>query len=105
MVLFIIYGELTISETKCIINNLIRQLSHGDCSYSLYQSQQSYVVIVDDSVLHSTLPHYNSYLSYPLCVYRVFTEVRPSKSIPENNHKNPSNNQSKTFAASMLLTF
>lgn len=34
-VLFIIYGELTVSETKRIINNLKHQLSHGDCRYSL----------------------------------------------------------------------
>lgn len=33
--LFIIYGELNVSENKCIINNLICQLSRGDCSYSL----------------------------------------------------------------------
>lgn len=34
-VLFLIYGELTVSETKRVINNLKCQLSRGDCSYSL----------------------------------------------------------------------
>lgn len=32
-VLFIIYGQLTVSETKCIISK--HQLGRGDCSYSL----------------------------------------------------------------------
>lgn len=34
-VVFIIYGELIVSESKCIAGNLMRHLSHGDCSYSL----------------------------------------------------------------------
>lgn len=34
-VLFIIYGKLTVPETKRIVNNLKRQLSRGDFSYSL----------------------------------------------------------------------
>lgn len=34
-VVFIIYGELIVSESKCIVRNLMRHLSHGDCSYSL----------------------------------------------------------------------
>lgn len=32
---FLIYGELIVSETKRVINNLKLQLSRGDCSYSL----------------------------------------------------------------------
>lgn len=34
-VVFIIYRELIVSEPKCIVGNLMRHLSHGDCSYSL----------------------------------------------------------------------
>ena len=32
---FLLFIKLAVPETKCIVNNLKRQLSRGDCSYSL----------------------------------------------------------------------
>lgn len=87
-VLFIIYGELTVSETKCITNNLIRQWSRCDCSHSLYQSQQNVVKLTTTSFPIS-FTHSVSFLvscrvlnSFWTFIYLiVFPEVLPSKSI------------------------
>lgn len=52
-VIIIIYGELTVSETKCIVNNLRRQLGCGDGRYSLSIETNSvnYKVVLNCSFL------------------------------------------------------
>lgn len=93
-VLFIIYGELTVPQTKCInnINNPMHQSSHGDCSYSLCVSEPTMLLTCYGR------PHLFSYSS---CCWGTV----PSKIIifsKENNWKHINKSKEIKYYKSML---
>lgn len=88
-VVFIIYGELIVSESKCIVKNLMRHLSHGDCSYSLsIRAKNVFLDIVENHIVSNQFDQlcFAVVLSFAFfntcwnCIYlSVFPDVLPSK--------------------------
>lgn len=87
-VLFIIYGQLTVSETKCIIRK--HQLGRGDCSYSLciranHRNIQFETRLIRSSCFRSLFLgflsfEFEKFLNIYLSII-VLLEVLPSESI------------------------
>lgn len=97
-VLFLIYGELIVSETKHVINSLKCQLSRGDCSYSLCIR----AININDWLKTSLInfAHFADVLSFKFLNVSLIAvpEELPSKSILFSKNFNGSVQKSKQNA-------